>query len=177
MSQEPAKAIGLDAAKDDKLFYLVANVVVVRGDGRCLILRRSDDEKVHPGKWCVPGGKLEWADLPLERPTRMNGAVLDFEDAVEDLLAREAKEESGVEIGRDLAYVNSVAYVRPDGIPVLLVKFAAPYAGGEVRLELGSFTDHAWVNAEEVKEYDCIRGIPGEVAKASSLIRAAAPAV
>jgi len=36
----------------------VANVVVYRGlDGRCLILKRHEREKVHPGKYAQPGGK------------------------------------------------------------------------------------------------------------------------
>lgn len=163
----PAERISLDRAKEDKLFYLVANVVVYRDDGRCLLLRRSDGEKVHPGKWCVPGGKLEWSDLDVDNPTRLNGDVLDFEGALEDLLAREAFEESGVSIDRDdMRYINSVAYVRPDGIPVLLVKLAARYVSGEVVLEKGSFTDAAWVSASEVDSYDCIRGVPDEVKKA-----------
>jgi 8-oxo-dGTP pyrophosphatase MutT (NUDIX family) len=162
----PAERIGLAQAKEDKLFYVVANVVVWRSsDGRCLVLRRSKDEKVHPGKWCVPGGKLEWADLDVKHPTRLNGEVLDFEDAVEKLLVREVREEAGIEIDPSLSYVNSVAYVRADGVPTLLIKFAARYKGGEVRTERGSFDGHAWVNAEEVKKLDCILGIPGEVAK------------
>lgn len=168
----PAVKISTDHAKRDKLFYFVANVVIVREeDGRCLILRRSEDERVHPGKWCVPGGKLEWDDLDLENPTRRNGDVLDFQDAVEDLLAREAKEEAGVDIDRRLVYVNSVAFVRPDGIPVILVKFAARYKGGEVRLEQGAFTEYAWVDAEEVRSYDCIQGIPSEVEKSLQTVR------
>ncbi len=162
----PAERISLDQAKTDKLFYVVANVVVWRPeDGRCLVLRRSSREKVHPGKWCVPGGKLEWADLDVAKPTRLNGEVLDFEDAIEKLLVRETREEAGVEIDPNLSYVNSVAYVRADGVPTLLIKFAARYLGGEVRTEQGSFDGHAWVNAEEVKKLDCILGIPREVAK------------
>lgn len=163
----PAERISLDRAKPDKLFYVVANVVVYRPtDDRCLILKRSEREAVHPGKWCVPGGKLEWADLDLAKPTRRNGEVLDFENAVEDLLVREAREEAGVTVSRDLKYVNSVAYVRPDGVPTLLIKFAAAYESGEISLEEGSFADYAWVNDEEVKSYDCILGIPEELAKA-----------
>ena len=160
----PAQKISLDSAKNDKLFYFVANVVVYRpSDGRCLILRRSDGEKVHPGKYCVPGGKLEWNDLDLSKPTRLNGEVLDFENAVEDLLAREVKEEAGIEIEKELKYVNSVAYVRPDGIPTVLIKFAAVYKSGEVRTETGSFTGFAWVNGDEIKAYDCIAGISQEI--------------
>jgi len=166
----PAERISLDKAKDDKLFYVVANVVVWRpSDGRCLLLRRSASEKVHPGKWCVPGGKLEWADLDVKHPTRLNGEVLDFEDAVEKLLVRETREEAGIEIDPALSYVNSVAYVRTDGVPTLLVKFAARYRSGEVRTEQGSFEEHAWVNAEEIKKLDCILGVPREVARTIGL--------
>src|SRR3989344_4085843 len=117
----PAEKISLDYAKKEKLFYFVANVVVYReSDKRCLILKRHEREKVHPGKYAVPGGKLEWANLDLKNPTRMNGEVFDFEDAVESLLAREVKEEAGIEILPNLKYLNSVAFIRPDGIPVVL---------------------------------------------------------
>ncbi len=161
-----AKKISLESAKQDKLFYFVANVVIYRErDGRCLILKRSEREKVHPGRFAVPGGKLEWKDLPIESPTRINGEVLDFENAVENLLVREAFEEAGVEIEPNLYYINSVAFIRPDETPVVLLKVAAKYKGGEVVLEKGAFDDFAWVNEEEVKKYSCIDGVPEEVIK------------
>ena len=168
----PAKKISLDNAKPDKLFYFVANVVVYReSDKRCLILKRSETEKVHPGKYCVPGGKLEWKDMDLNNPTRLNGDVLDFENAVEDLLIRETKEEAGIEIHPELKYINSVAFIRPDETPVVLVKFAAKYKSGEVQVEKEAFSDHAWVSTEEVKNYPCIDGISEEVAKTINLIQ------
>jgi len=167
----PADKISLDQAKDDKLFYFLANVVIFREeDGRCLILKRSDSEKVHPGRFAVPGGKLEWKDMDISKPTRINGDVLDYQDAVEELLRREAFEEAGVDIERKLHYINSVAFIRPDGIPVILVKFAAKYIGGDVRLEQGAFTDFAWVNAEEVLKYSCIDGIQEEIAQTITLL-------
>ena len=160
----PAEKISLDNAKKNKLFYFVANVVIYReSDKRCLILKRSQKEKVHPGRYCVPGGKLEWEDMDLAKPTRLNGDVLDYEDSVEDLLIREAKEEAGVDIDKNLVYINSVAFVRPDEIPVVLVKFAAKYLGGQVKPEEHAFVDFAWVNAEEVKKYECIDGVKEEV--------------
>jgi len=159
-----AKKISLDQAKKDKLFYFVANVVVYReSDGRCLILKRSEREKVHPGKYAVPRGKLEWKDLDIHHPTRVNGEVLDYENAVEDLLKREVMEEAGIEINSELKYINSVAFIRPDETPVILVKFAAKYKSGEVMLEVGGFTDYVWVNSEEVKKYSLIKGIDEEV--------------
>mgnify|MGYP001561277339 CR=1 FL=1 len=143
----------------------MANVVVYReSDGRCLILKRHERERVHPGKWGVIGGKLAWEDLDLAHPSRVQNEVLDYPEAVENLLAREAREEAGIEISRDLVYINSVAFVRPDEIPVVMVKFAARYKGGEVKPEEGAFTEYAWANSEEVQQYDCIAGVPEEVA-------------
>ena len=166
----PASSISLDQAKKDKLFYFVANVVVYRdSDKRCLILQRHSREKVHPNKWAVPGGKLEWNNLDLAHPTRMNGDVYDFENAVEELLQREVLEEAGIIIDDKLQYINSVAFVRPDGIPVVLVKFCARYNSGTVKIEENAFTNHAWVNTEEVQKYDCIQGIQEEVERTIKL--------
>ncbi len=168
----PAEKISLKNAKENKLFYFVANVVIYRpSDKKCLILKRSETEKVHPGKYCVPGGKLEWSQLDIAKPTRINGDVLDFQDAVEELLAREAKEEADIEIEKELKYINSVAFVRPDEIPVILVKFAAKYKNGEVKFEDGAFTDFAWVDENEVKKHECIKGIPEEVAKTIEIFK------
>jgi 8-oxo-dGTP pyrophosphatase MutT (NUDIX family) len=165
-----ADKISLDNAKSNNLFYFVANVIIFReSDNRCLILKRSETEKVHPSKYCVPGGKLDWSDLDISNPTRMNGDVHDFEDALEKLLQREAKEECGLEIEDKPFYINSVGYIRPDGVPVMMLKFVAKYKSGEVEIEDGAITDYAWVNEEEIKNYDCIDGIKEEVTYAISL--------
>ena len=83
----PAKKISIEQAKQNKLLYFVANVVVYRKeDNRCLILKRSEREKVHPGRYGVIGGKLEWGDLDIAKPSRVNGEVLDYENAIENLL-------------------------------------------------------------------------------------------
>ncbi|KHO54749.1 MAG: NUDIX hydrolase [archaeon GW2011_AR21] len=169
----PAKSISLENAKKDKLFYFVANVVIFRdSDKKCLILKRSKSEKVHPGKYAVPGGKLEWKNLDITNPTRLNGEVLDFENSVEELLKREVFEEAGIEIFSELEYINSVAFVRPDEIPVILVKFAARFKSGEVVPEKGAFSGFAWVSEKEVKDFDCILGIPEEVEKTVSIFTA-----
>src|SRR3989338_3214096 len=146
----PAKEISLSNASHNKLFYFVANVVVYRDvDKKCLLLKRSENEKVHPGKYCVPGGKLEWNEL----------------------LLREVKEETGLLIHNKLCYINSVGFIRPDGIPVVLTKFAARYKAGDVVLEKGSFTDHAWVDDSDVGEYDCIQGIAQEIQEAIAMFK------
>jgi len=165
-----ASKISLDNAKKDKLFYVVANVVIYReSDKKCLILKRAATEVAHPDKYAVPGGKLEWKDLPMNKPTRMNGDVYDYENAIGELLKREAFEESSVVISDDLVYINNTAFIRPDETPVMLVKFAAKYVSGEVVLEEGAFTDYAWVDGVEVDNYVCIDGIADEVRKTIAL--------
>jgi len=167
----PAKKISINNAKKKKLFYFVANAVVFReSDKRCLILKRDKREKVHPGKYAVPGGKLEWKDLDVKNPTRFNGEVLDYENAVIELLKREVFEEAGVEIQDEIFYINSLAFIRPDETPVVMIKFAVKYKSGEVKPEKGAFTDHAWVNEEEVKKLDCIKGIREEVLQTIKLL-------
>ena len=162
----PAEKISIDNAKKNKLFYFVANAVVYReNDKRCLILKRDEREIAHPGKYGTPGGKLEWENLDIKKPTRMNGDIFDFENAVEALLKREVLEEAGIEIQDHFQYINSNAFIRPDETPVVLIKLAVKYKRGEVKPEKGGFTDYAWVNEKEVENYDCIKGIPEEIAK------------
>lgn len=45
----------------NKIHYVTATVIPVR-DGKFLIARRAEWEKAFPGKWTVPGGKLEVLD-------------------------------------------------------------------------------------------------------------------
>lgn len=163
----PATKISVDKAKKDKLFYFVSNVVVYReSDGRCLLLKRADTELVHPGKYCTIGGKLEHSDIDLNNPSRMNGEVYDFEKAIEDSLAREVMEEAGIKVHPDeWGYVNSMAFVRPDETPVVMIKLAAKYMSGDIVMEEGKFSEFAWVNEEEARALPCVEGIAEEVAK------------
>jgi NADH pyrophosphatase NudC (nudix superfamily) len=72
-------------------------------------------------------------------------------------------EEAGVRLAGRPIYINSVAFIRPDETPVMMLKFAMKYEDGEIRLEQDAFSDFAWVNDDEVKNYDCIEGIPEEI--------------
>ncbi len=162
MDRTVVPGISLERAKPEKLFYVVATGVIFR-DGKCLILQRSKREVAHSGKWGVVGGKLEHRDLRETEPTRLNGDVVDWEHMLEDLVRREAKEESGLDVA-DFRYLDSVVFLRPDGVPVACVKFACRAAPGDVVFP-PEFEAAAWVNGTEVDRYDCILGIPAEVRK------------
>lgn len=42
-----------------KMYSVLVNVAVEK-DGRILLIKRGMNEKHEPGKWCIPGGKLEF---------------------------------------------------------------------------------------------------------------------
>jgi 8-oxo-dGTP pyrophosphatase MutT (NUDIX family) len=154
--------ISLDQAKQNKLFYVVTNGIVYHPQKKkCLILQRSHREKAHPGLWGVVGGKMEWSDLENNQPTRQNHDIPDWEGLVEQSLMREALEESGLETA-DPRYLFSIVFLRPDNVPVVLLKFALKWKSGEVKIP-EEFEDFAWVDEEEVRGYEIIQGIDKEV--------------
>lgn len=162
--------ISLDKAKPNKLFYFVVTGVIYNPKlKKCLILKRSEKEKAHPGLWGVIGGKLEWSDLENNQPTRQNFDILDWEDLIEKLLKREAKEECGLEV-RGLKYLDNVVFLRPDKKPVVCFKFGVKYKSGEVDLA-PEFDDFKWVDGKEVKTFRCIQGIDKEVAQTIDLFQ------
>lgn len=162
--------ITLEKAKTEKLFYVVTTGVIYHpGKKKCLILQRSKSEKAHPGLWGVVGGKMEWDDLRHNPPTRQNHEISDWQGLVEIQLAREAFEESGLKVSES-RYLESVVFIRPDGIPVVLIQFALKYAGGEVKIP-AEFDDFAWVDGEEIVKFNCIKGIPEEVVRTIEIYR------
>lgn len=153
-------------AHQDKLFYVALNVVAYReSDGKCLILKRALTEKVHPGKWCVPGGKMEHEDFIALAPSSTEGKVTNFDNAVPDTLNRELKEEAGISIEGELVLVGHKMMVRPDEVPVLILTFGAHIQDESqlVMLEKKAFTEWAWVDGDEIDSYDCIEGVSREI--------------
>lgn len=136
--------------------YITATVILVK-DGKFLIARRADWEKAFPGKWTVPGGKLKVLDYALKQ--KDTGSH--WYNVLEGVAKREVLEEVGLEI-KDLDYVTSLVYIRPDGIPSLIISLAANYIGGDVHL-CNALTEYTWVSLDEAKEYDLIEGIYEEL--------------
>jgi 8-oxo-dGTP diphosphatase len=67
----------------DKPYSLSVKVLVFDRQGRCLLLKRSEDSKNNPGKWDFPGGKIDACET--------------FNDA----LVREIREETGLDVTID----------------------------------------------------------------------------
>lgn len=149
---------------ENKLHYVVATCIIVK-DGRYLITKRNENEKAFPGKWTVPGGKLEVSEYIDKKPDTKEGH---WYNVVENLIKREVKEEVNLDI-EDPEYCSSISFIRPDNLPVIILSFYAKYKAGQIKLE-PSLTDHAWVSLEEVKDYDLIAGIREEIEMADKAL-------
>ena len=79
----------------------------------------------------------------------------------EGLLVREVREETGLEI-KNIRYLTSLAYLRSDTIPTIIVSLFADYAVGEVQL-CPALVKYAWVSLEEARDYELIEGIYEEL--------------
>ncbi len=77
------------------------------------------------------------------------------------MLRREVREETGLEI-KNIRYLTSLCFIRPDNVPAVIISLFADHHEGEVKLNEES-VDHAWVSLEEAKEYKLISGIYEEL--------------
>jgi 8-oxo-dGTP pyrophosphatase MutT (NUDIX family) len=148
---------------ENQYLHEVAITCIVVKDGKYLIARRSLTKKRFPGKWTVPGGKLETNDyIGLPKETQDY-----WYNVLEKVLKREVLEEVGLDI-KNIEYVTSLATVHGDGAPSLVISCMADWAGGEITLEkVGpdqGMDQHAWVTLEEAKSYDLLDGIYDELA-------------
>ena len=136
----------------NKAHYVVATAIIIK-DGKYLIAKRSEKEKVFPGLWTVPGGKLELNEYN-KRPKDTKEC---WYNIFENLIKREVMEETGLEV-KNIKYLTSLSFIRPDSIPTVVVSFFADYNSGSIKLNK-DLVDYAWVNLEEAKKFELIGGI------------------
>ena len=136
--------------------YVSVTGILVK-EGKYLITKRADFEKAFPGKWTVPGGKLEVLDYCL----LLKDTKHHWYNVLESVLKREVKEEVGLEI-QNIGYVTSMVYIREDGIPCLIISLYAEPLSENIQL-CNALTEYAWVDISEAKNYDLIDGIYDEL--------------
>ncbi|MBI2450023.1 MAG: NUDIX domain-containing protein [Candidatus Nealsonbacteria bacterium] len=144
---------------NNQYLHEVAITAIIVKDGKFLITRRSPNKKRFPGKWTVPGGKMETNDyLQLPKDTEFY-----WYNVLERTLRREVVEEVGINID-NIEYVTSLATVHADGSPSLVISCMAEYIGGDVKLKEDESDQYAWVSLEESKNYELLDGIYDELA-------------
>jgi 8-oxo-dGTP pyrophosphatase MutT (NUDIX family) len=147
-----------------ELHRIVSTAIIYKGN-KYLIVKRSLDKKVFPGKWTVPGGGLETTDYIDTKKTTEDAWYW----AVENSLKREIKEEVGLEVGKP-NYLLDLVFIRPDNIPVVTLSYYCEWKSGEVKLN-DENVDYKWVSAEETKDYDLISGIAEEIEMVEKIIK------
>ncbi|KKR45289.1 MAG: hypothetical protein UT81_C0017G0002 [Parcubacteria group bacterium GW2011_GWA2_40_14] len=156
---------------DKELHRVVTTTLIYKPNLTYLITRRALHKISHPGKWTIPGGGLSVDDY-INTKTSKHGPNLWY-DVLEKSLRREIKEEVGLKIGSP-ELVTDMTFIRPDGIPVVVFSYMAPYVSGEVRIDHGpdnETIDFAWVTFEEAQKYDLVGGIWYEMCQADKILK------
>ena len=147
-----------------KTHYIAVTCIIVK-DEKFLITKRAPHEKHFPNRWTVPGGKLEADDYQSRKLDTDNA----WYNVLENLAKREIFEETGLKV-KDMGYVTSLVFMRPDGIPTLVISLYAHYDSGEVKLD-SSMSDYTWVGVNEAKNYEFISGIYEEIQMVDKILK------
>lgn len=150
----------------DKELHRIALTAIIHKDGKYLITQRNHNKKAFPGKWTVPGGGLETDDYIDLKPTTSAGQ---WYYAIEIALRREIREEVNLEVDKP-KYLLDIAYIRPDGVPVVILSYYCNYESGEIELDEDS-VDYAWVSVDELDNYDLIDGIADEIREVEAILK------
>lgn len=115
--------------------------------------------------WTVPGGGLEVDDYIKTAKTSHDHWYF----AIENSLRREIKEECNLQVGK-IKYLLDITFIRPDGMPVVILSFYCPYKSGKVKLDKDNI-DFTWVTFHQAKKYDLVEGLLGELEMIDKIIK------
>lgn len=138
--------------KITKLHIVAVTMVIANPEGKFLVVKRSEREIAHPGKWALPGGKME------------------DDDSVMATLKKEAKEEAGLEIEDRKVYLNDAHFIRPDAQTVKVFTYLVFAKAFDVKIS-PDFTDYKWINLDEVDRLDCLVNLKFELVRAEKYLR------
>jgi len=150
----------------NKELHRITSTAIIYKEDKYLLLKRSLKKKAFPGQWTVPGGGLEVDDYANTPKTTKDHWYF----AIEKSLRREIKEECNLEVGK-MKYLIDIAFIRPDGIPTIILSFYTPFKSGEVKLEEEENTEYAWASYEEAKEYDLVEGLLEEIEMVDKILK------
>ena len=143
-------------SKEDKLHIVTPVAVIMRNDGRILVLKRRDDEIVYPRHFTFPGGKIEG------------------NDTISETLNKEVKEECGLILKSGFILLKEKSIGRKDGQTSKSLSFLCSVENADnIVLDKKDFLDYKWVNLEELKKLKHV-GIEAEFIKAEKIIKSGA---
>ena len=122
-------------SEDNANFFIVLLKCWIEKEGKFLIARRAESEVHAAGTWSLPGGKVDRDDT---------------DNILQVTLAKEIKEEVGLEIDHRMHLLRNNSFTRSDGAKVVNLTFIADYKSGEAEA-LDQTTEVAWLSLPELK--------------------------
>lgn len=120
-------------------FQILVNAVVFDGE-KVLISQRSWEEEHMPGRWTIPGGKVDQSND-------------DIFNVLQKTAQREVMEETGVEIADEMTLIMNNSYVKANGQHVVAVIFKCHFKAGDAK-PLEDTIDCKWAALDEIKSID-----------------------
>jgi len=114
---------------DSEMPLLVTAAVVF--DGEKILITRRPDDKLHPGLWEFPGGKVD----PGEGP--------------EEALCREIREELAVDV--QVLEIFEVVFHRYDWGPVLILAYSCRLLSMAIQ-DIG-VAEHRWIHPRQLPDF------------------------
>lgn len=120
----------------EKKSAVVADVLLQNSEGKFLFLKRSASSSWEPGKWQLPGGKMDWGESP------------------EEALRREVLEEAGYGLPEKLDFITlttlQLKTTKMIHYHILQLVYMARFEGGEIKIS-EEHEDMAWWTLDEAK--------------------------
>ena len=143
---------------ENNQFYSVLVNAVIAKDGKILISQRSLNEKHQPGSWTIPGGKIE----------NYNGEDEIF-DIVDKTLAKEIREEVGIEIFNNTRLIANNTFRHTKGHIALALVFLCEYKEG-IADALDDTINVAWISPQELNKYDFAPNVCEYISKGFAIL-------
>lgn len=125
-------------------FHLAVKGIIVRRDGKILVVKRSDIDDHKPGVWETVGGGVEEQLSP------------------EKALEREIKEEVGLKV-KILKPFNVFSFKKDTGEFKIGITFICKYVSGKVRLS-HEHSDFSWINPKDFRKLPSVPSLHKEIA-------------
>ncbi len=119
--------------------WVAASAFIKNGE-QALIVRRSDQDDFLPGYWELVGGKLEWGEPP------------------EDGVAREAKEESGLEVKPVKIYHAHHHINKAKERYIVEINYVCQIVGSDSVTLSHEHSEYKWIREEELQSIEPMSG-------------------
>lgn len=121
---------------DKKVYPNPVVTFLIEYKGKFLLLHRNKNEKNYADLWAFPGGKVEVGETFMEA------------------IVREAMEETGLSLKKQVAFLNSYFFGSSVGVTFLV------RATSDKIILAKDFQNFGWVSSlQDMKKYKCIPGI------------------